>query len=99
MYDVSPLPKDEIPVHKSESSASGLGDLQVPLNILNKSEEDVSPDVTHVSPDVTQNTVTPPIDANSTCLSHADSLYYTPDITTEKLSDITTEKMSEVNLD
>ena len=66
---------------------------------MNKSEEDVSPDVTHVSPDVTQNTVTPPIDANSTCLSHADSLYYTPDITTEKLSDITTEKMSEVNLD
>ena len=77
LYDVSPLPKDEVPLHKSESSA-GLGDLlEVPINNLSI-ENDLSP---------ATDTVTPPLDANSS-LSHADSFYYTPDITTETLSEV-----------
>ena len=74
LYDVSPLPKDEIPLHKS---TSGLGNLEVPINVLETEAEDISP----------TETVTPPLDANSS-LSRADSLYYTPDITTEKLSEV-----------
>ena len=73
LYDVSPLPKDEIPLHKSASS--GLGDLEVPINVLET--EDISP----------ADTVTPSLDANSS-ISRADSFYYTPDITTEKLSEV-----------
>ena len=77
LYDVSPLPKDEVPLHKSESSA-GLGDLlEVPINNLSI-ENDLSP---------ATDTVTPPLDANSS-LSCADSFYYTPDITTETLSEV-----------
>jgi len=77
LYDVSPLPKDEVPLHKSESSA-GLGDLlEVPINNLSI-ENDLSP---------ATDTVTPPLDANSS-LSRADSFYYTPDITTETLSEV-----------
>ena len=76
LYGVSPLPKDEVPLHKSESSA-GLGDLEVPINNLSI-ENDLSP---------ATDTVTPPLDSNSS-LSHADSFYYTPDITTETLSEV-----------
>ena len=77
LYDVYPLPKHDVPLHISESSA-GLGDiLEVP--IINLSiENDLSP---------ATDTVTPPLDANSS-LSHADSFYYTPDITTETLSEV-----------
>jgi len=77
LYDVSPLPKDEIPLHKS--SSSGPGDLEVPINVLKT--EDISP----------ANTVTPSLDANSS-LSRADSFYYTPDITTEKLSEVSLDE-------
>ena len=77
LYDVSPLPKDEVPLHKSESSA-GLGDLlEVPINNLSI-ENDLSP---------ATDTVTPPLDANSS-LSCADSFYYTLDSTTETLSEV-----------
>jgi len=76
LYDVSPLPKDEIPVHKSTSGL--VANLEVPINVIEA--EDLSP----------TDTVTPPLDANSS-ISRADSLYYTPDITTEKLSEVSLE--------
>ena len=85
LYDVSPLPKDEVPLHKSESSA-GLGDLlEVPINNLSI-ENDLSP---------ATDTVTPPLDANSS-LSRADSFYYTPDITTETLSEVCLDWKKEI---
>lgn len=71
IYDVSPLPKDEVPIQKDDTTV--VPPCDVPINIMEASSSSGS---------------SPKAEDESALASVAESLYYTPDATTDLLSDI-----------
>ena len=71
LYDVSPLPRDETPLQKTDAVGEVVN--EVPINVISAGS----------SP--TTGTITPPTGAIT---SPTESVYCTPDMTTEKLSEI-----------
>ncbi len=80
LYDVSPLPKDETPLKKSDSAYDEVDLNDIPINVISEDGGQVELAQTGAAPGG--------VPHSSTNMSVAESLYYTPDVTLEKLSDL-----------
>lgn len=73
LYDISPLPRDEVPVQKDDDEEDELTVGNIPVNIIQDSP----------SPEEEQNVV-----EITGAMSRTESLYYTPDVTSDKLAEL-----------